>query len=326
MKTKLEIAIELLKVIQNMELSTEEIEALNAEWVKIYPSVALNNADIFLRIDKLSEKTEKIEQLLSNTLHPLPKLPTLAAIKQEPEKSTTSEPLKPETPTPPSTGKGFSKNGKRLGRPPKTATPTAPATQKKKQRKQKNISEVPTETPVADEPQDLPPTEISPPPVSLPKQDEDEAEKLKYGKEYQLEAVYELHNIFIRTHRLMSGLAHPIGVIIPYMEQNKECELLVRFEDEHAIISLKQATQYAKHKLPPFYGHRWRIKDNADDVHIRSTGLLSILNEMCKKMGGNELKGHYFSSKSTYLGDKMDQNRKIRYVCDIVSPTDTDEL
>lgn len=355
MKKKIEIALELLNVIQDLELSFEEMEEFNTALIKAFPTIALQNmtdsSQILQQLQLLSNETSAMKELLSQrTLMPQPEPnkeenPCRQNSSETPLEAPASKPSSTtkksqrsqgpkHAPTPKSQSnknqdaptqistppKGFSKNGKKLGRPLKAShQDNQPLTTQKKTEEHPQ-SEPSEEDKLAQNDKASAIEQSTALPEPFP--DIDEIERLKYGKEYSLEAVYEFKNVFIRTKRLMSGTAHPIGVIVPYTHQNREGQILIRYEDEHAVISLKQASQYARHKLTPFYDHHWRIKEDSDDAHICAGGYLATVNEMFKKMGGDELKGCYFNGKNNYFGDKFDQNRKIRYVCDIYLPND----
>ena len=253
-----------------------------------------------------------------------------------PEPEPVAEP-KPEA-EPVAPRKGYSKNGKRLGRPPRKNSPSATVEEKTVSPKDEPAPEV------EEKPLPEPPAEETPPaaetpvaePAPEPAQEEpakpepkeptkEEIAALQYGKTYDLDAVYEINGFFVRTNRLLEGTAHPIGVIVPYTENDCRGELLVRYCDEHAVIPIRQAVQYAKYRLVPYYGRRWRVKEGRDDAKIRNSGMFSALNVMLKKMGGDELKGNYFDGKNSYIGDKYDNNRKIRYVCDVFYTASDDE-
>jgi len=331
MKSKTEIALNLLQIIQDLELSPPEIQELTVVWITKYPeSLASLETGLkkFLSTLHSSKETDALDKLLSRgTLRPLTDendATEHASSQPEAEQGQAAQADdKKETQTPAPKvlvlpQKGYSKNGKKLGRP--------------KKQKSEQSAVAPLKLPSPDKTPETAAisTEETPkvsPLMKTPVPDDHEIEALKFGKTYTLDALYELNNVFIRTHRLMNGTAHPIGVIVPYLEQDKEGEILVRFEDEHAKIPLKQAQQYAKHKLLPVYGRHWRLKEAADDMHIRSSGHFPELNTMLKKMGGDELKGNYFDGHRSYFADKFDHSCKIRYVCDIVLPTDdTDNI
>lgn len=366
MKQKLNIALQLLQAIQDLELSPEEVKVVTEKWLSAYPSVSEQVGDKINALSSVRNIAEEVDKLLHLLASDTAYAPTKEVAPQteeslveedliivdepslEPEEKpeTAEEPEPAEEPKPnaeepppatePKPAKGISKNGKRLGRPPRKNLPPATVEEKTALSKDEPQSK-PEPTPKAEEkPLPEPPAEETPPaaetPVAEPAPEpvkeepvkpepkeptKEEIAALQYGKTYELDAVYEVNGFFVRTNRLLEGTAHPIGIIVPYTENDNRGELLVRYCDEHAVIPIRQAAQYAKYRLMPYYGRRWRLKENRDDAKIRNSGMFSVLNVMLKKMGGDELKGSYFDGKSSYIGDKYDDNRKIRYVCDV---------
>ena len=287
MNKKLDIALKLLNAIEDLELSPEEVEV-----------------EDLLIVEEPS---------------PAPEPEPVAESEPTPEQQPQSEPV-PEPATEVKPPKGYSKNGKRLGRPPRKKLPPTAVKEETALPKNEPVPEVeakPAPKPPAEE---IPPVAAAPTAEPAPEPVKEEIAALQYGKTYELDAIYELNGFYVRTSRLMDGMAHPIGVVVPYTEKDAPGELLIRYCDEHAVIPIRQAAQYAKYKLVPYYGRRWRLKEGRDDARIKNSGLFPVLNTMLKKMGGDELKGNYFDGKSSYIADKYDDNRKIRYVCDIFTP------
>ena len=365
MNKKLDIALKLLNAIEDLELSPEEVEVITEKWLSAHPSVSAQVGDkisVLSGVKNIAEEVDKLLHLLApdTEIQPI-KQPEATEespleaedllIVEEPSPAPESEPVAESEPTPeqqpqsepvpelePATEvkppKGYSKNGKRLGRTPRKKLPPTAVKEKTALPKDEPVPEVeakPVPEPPAEEilPVAAAPTaEPAPEPVkeesakTEPKEPtKEEIAALQYGKTYELDAIYELNGFYVRTSRLMDGMAHPIGVVVPYTEKDSPGELLIRYCDEHAVIPIRQAAQYAKYKLVPYYGRRWRLKEGRDDARIKNSGLFPVLNTMLKKMGGDELKGNYFDGKSTYIGDKYDDNRKIRYVCDIFTPS-----
>jgi len=205
--------------------------------------------------------------------------------------------------------KGFSKNGKKLGRPARKKAPEEATSAEPTQTE----PEAPDETPATM----VNPKEISPPIVSPAVSADEIINKLKYGKEYEYELLYLVDNLHVRSRFKLQEEAgvKPIGVIIPYKKQKVPYEMVVYFEDEHAVIPLSLAEKYAKSKLVPYKKVPWRVKNPTDDVCIRPA--LNTINEIFKKMGGDEIKGDYVDGRGQYYGVTIKTNLKIRYVCDI---------
>lgn len=369
MKQKLNIALQLLQAIQDLELSPEEVEVVTEKWLSAYPSVSAQVGDKISALSSVRNIAEEVDKLLhllapDTAYAPMEKTAPKTeetpveedliivdepSLEPETKPETAEEPLPSEEPKPdaeelppaeePKPAKGFSKNGKRLGRPPRQKLPSATVEEKAAPLKNEpepapKTEKQPLPEPPAEEtpPAEAPVAEPAPEPVKAepvkPERKEptkEEIAALQYGKTYELDAVYEINGFFVRTNRLLEGTAHPIGVIVPYTENDNRGELLVRYCDEHAVIPIRQAAQYAKYRLMPYYGRRWRLKEGRDDAKIRNSGMFSVLNVMLKKMGGDELKGNYFDGKSSYIGDKYDDNRKIRYVCDVFYTRSDDE-
>lgn len=213
----------------------------------------------------------------------------------------TSQPVAPPASPYP---KGYSKNGIKLGRRPKNKSPEESAPPMKVQTKNK------------------PDKEETPQPKPKETSAESRVESLKYGKEFPIDALYLVDNEYVRTNRLLyseSGV-RPVAVIVPYINQNVRCECAVFYDDEHAVIPLRNAKMYARQKIKPFCGKRWRVKSSLDDTRIKP--YLPVINEMCKKMGGREIKGNYHDGGTGYL-DGNDATYKIRYACDVFTYSDS---
>jgi len=205
--------------------------------------------------------------------------------------------------------KGYSKNGKKLGRPPRQKPLEEIESPKPTETAQKTEAEIPETT--------TSPQEISPP-VEEPEKGSDETiRRLKYGKKYEYDLLYWVDKRYIRSRFKLQEEAgvKPIGVVIPYTKQKTPYEMVVYYEDEHASIPLSLAEKYAKSKLTPYKKVPWRVKNPTDDVCIRP--VLATINEIFKKMGGDEIKGDYVDGRGQYYGRSIKPALKIRYVCDI---------
>jgi hypothetical protein len=150
-----------------------------------------------------------------------------------------------------------------------------------------------------------------------PPTEEELIERLKFGKPYTYDLLYLVKSAYVRSPfklRNEAGVS-PVGVVIPYTHQNEPYEIVVYYTDETAAIPLNTAQKYAKNKLLPYKEVSWRVKEAGDDAHIRP--VLSEINEIFKKMGGDAFKGNYIDGRGGYYGQKVDLQHKIRYVCDI---------
>jgi hypothetical protein len=148
MKSKTEIALELLKVIQSLKLSPDEVKTLTLEWIKTYPFVLEDfgwNLQIHARIENISAEVKKLQALLSDAeqleaaftppvtdeepqIHepvtPISETEVVPKIEASPVDPPTPQvelPAEPVSLTP----KGYSKYGKKLGRPKKQRSETA---------------------------------------------------------------------------------------------------------------------------------------------------------------------------------------------------------
>ena len=220
--------------------------------------------------------------------------------------------------------KGYSKNGKRLGRPPKKKDENSSADDKVKPDIAPKASSLSVLTEEAENQKQAlfnksnpePKEEISPVATATENTvSEAEIEQLRYGKEYEYDMLYSVNNVYVRTKRKLREEAgvRPIGVIFPYVYQNMNYEMVVYYVDEHAMIPLETAQKYARQKIKPYKEVRWRVKKSTDDAQIKR--ILPTLNEMFKSMKGDELKGEYVDGRGQYYDNRTDGNLKIRYVC-----------
>lgn len=317
---RLDIAKQLIHLIREIVSEENEVNILNTMWHTSYPQLT-TTAHIYQQYEQDIKELGRLVDLL-----------------QKHHAEVIAAP-KPQTRV---SNNGYSKNGKRLGRPPRKNDDTDTQEQRLSPEdiapfeqaitstntvdpppQEENKSPKATSSQSVSEAQEAPEAKAevksSPAPLSETTATEhslDElVESLKYGKEYPLDAVYLVNNQYVRTKRLLRGAAgiRPIGVIIPY--RNQECvnQIIIYFEDEHAIIPLETAKKYAHQRIKPYYDRRWRIMTNRDQSIIHSS--LDTVNQMCRAMGGDKLEGEYADGPYRMFGDKCDL--KIRYVCDI---------
>lgn len=222
--------------------------------------------------------------------------------------------------------KGFSKNGKRLGRPPKNASQAIllPAASESAVGRKVSVSVEPAAV-------DCPVVKTQAAAVKTePKANssaaendafsgkelsfEEEVEKLKYGREYSLDALYSYKGRLIRTNRVMAD-ALPVGIFIPHLRRCGYKEFILYYADESAGLTVNMAKSYARNRLPEYAGQRWKIKEDWYDGAVKE--VLDEANVLLKKMGGDKFEGKYFSPNLSYYGQNADVNRKFRYVCDV---------
>lgn len=205
--------------------------------------------------------------------------------------------------------KGYSKNGKRLGRPPRRNTPAAETSDPDPDKHEAVSAEV--EHPVkAEDTVQTNKVAVKEEPVSF----EEEVEQLKYGREYTLDALYLYKGKMVRTNRVMSD-ARPLGIFIPHLRRCGYTEFLLCYTDESAGLTVSMAESYARNKLPEYQGQRWKIKEPWYDSAVKE--VLEEANVLLRKMGGDKFEGKYFNPQETYYGCNADVNRKFRYVCDV---------
>lgn len=205
--------------------------------------------------------------------------------------------------------KGYSKNGKRLGRPPRRNTPAA-ETSDPDPDKHEAVSAEAEHSVKAEDTVQTDEVPVREEPVSF----EEEVEQLKYGREYTLDALYLYKGKMVRTNRVMSD-ARPLGVFIPHLRRCGYTEFLLYYTDESAGLTVSMAESYARNKLPEYQGQHWKIKEPWYDSAVKE--VLEEANILLKKMGGDKFEGKYFNPQETYYGCNADVNRKFRYVCDV---------
>lgn len=226
--------------------------------------------------------------------------------EKETEQSVSSEIVASQQPV---SRKGYSKNGKRLGRPPRKSVPAAGISDPDPDEHEAVSAEAEHSVKVEDTAQ-TDKLSVKEEPVSF----EEEVEQLKYGREYTLDALYLYKGKMVRTNRVMSD-ARPLGVFIPHLRRCGYTEFLLYYTDEAAGLTVSMAESYARNKLPEYEGQRWKIKEPWYDSAIKE--VLEEANILLKKMGGDKFEGKYFNPRETYYGCNADVNRKFRYVCDV---------
>ena len=314
MVKKSKIMQKLLDAIFELELSKEEALATVSEFINRYK---LEMADCFPKenaafVDFAKQVKEQIKPAYVS-LKQLAEfcevdtsalLSTAPVIKDEEEVKDKGEAEAPES-SPATPQKGYSKNGKKLGRPKKVVVKV----EKAEEVESEPVGEIVASQPTVqiEEKPDEPETEPE-------KSFEEEVEALKFGKEYSLYALYMYKDRFVRTNRVLTE-ARAIGVFIPYLRRDGNKEFILYYTDEYPGLTKRVALAYARNKLPAYNGVKWKIKENIHDASIKA--VLPELNMLLKKMGGDKFEGHYQDPHETYFGENSMTDKKIRYVCEV---------
>lgn len=314
MVKKSKIMQKLLDAIFELELSKEEALAVVSEFINRYK---LEMADCFPKenaafVDFAKQVKEQImpayvslKQLAEFCeVDTSALLQTTPVIKNEEEVKDKGETETPES-SPVIPQKGYSKNGKKLGRPKKVVVKE----EKAEETESEPVGEIVASQPTVqiEEKPDEPETEPE-------KSFEEEVEALKFGKEYSLYALYMYKDRFVRTNRVLTE-ARAIGVFIPYLRRDGNKEFILYYTDEYPGLTKRVALAYARNKLPAYNGVKWKIKENIHDASIKA--VLPELNMLLKKMGGDKFEGHYQDPHETYFGENSMTDKKIRYVCEV---------
>lgn len=222
--------------------------------------------------------------------------------------------------------KGYSRNGKKLGRPCKRKTVENENPAVSEQTKTEEESELPVPAEPSAEtktgPQEAARTESERPLSSAGEAavDEDgftaaereEIEKLKMGKEYSMDILYRWRDRMVVSDRVLQE-GTPLGVFVPYNRKALEYEKFVLyFCDEISGLPLNKAEAYARSKLPAYKGEKWKVLDS---WQIEAAGQAQPeLNRILKKIGGDPFVGSYLTPKTVHYHKMPD---KIRYAVNV---------
>ena len=222
--------------------------------------------------------------------------------------------------------KGYSRNGKKLGRPCKRKTVENENAAVSEQTKTEEESELPVPAEPSAEtktgPQEAARTESERPLSSAGEAavDEDgftaaereEIEKLKMGKEYSMDILYRWRDRMVVSDRVLQE-GTPLGVFVPYNRKALEYEKFVLyFCDEISGLPLNKAEAYARSKLPAYKGEKWKVLDS---WQIEAAGQAQPeLNRILKKIGGDPFAGSYLTPKTVHYHKMPD---KIRYAVNV---------
>ena len=222
--------------------------------------------------------------------------------------------------------KGYSRNGKKLGRPCKRKTVENENAAVSEQTKTEEESALPVPAEPSAEtktgPQEAARTESERPLSSAGEAavDEDgftaaereEIEKLKMGKEYSMDILYRWRDRMVVSDRVLQE-GTPLGVFVPYNRKALEYEKFVLyFCDEISGLPLNKAEAYARSKLPAYKGEKWKVLDS---WQIEAAGQAQPeLNRILKKIGGDPFAGSYLTPKTVHYHKMPD---KIRYAVNV---------
>lgn len=226
--------------------------------------------------------------------------------------------------------KGYSRNGKKLGRPPKK---TVPAADKEKNAEEAGLSGnekgssspapdadnkaeagisacLPGPGPGEEKQKALTPPEVDAEGFTL--QEREEIEKLKMGKEYSLDILYKWQGKMVVSNRIMQE-GTPLGVFVPYTRKTVGyTKFVLYYADEISGLSLNKASAYARNKLPAYKGEKWKILDSWQIEAAKQAQ--PELNQLLKKIGGDPFTGSYLVSKVANYHKMPD---KIRYAVNV---------
>lgn len=219
--------------------------------------------------------------------------------------------------------KGYSRNGKKLGRPCKRKTVENKSAAVSEQTETKE-DEFPAPAETKTGPQEAARTESeSVHPLSSAGEaavDEDgftaaekeEIEKLKMGKEYSMDILYRWRDRMVVSDRVLQE-GTPLGVFVPYNRKALEYEkFILYFCDEISGLPLNKAEAYARSKLPAYKGEKWKVLDG---WQIEAAGQAQPeLNRILKKIGGDPFAGSYLTPQTVHYHKMPD---KIRYAVNV---------
>ncbi len=218
--------------------------------------------------------------------------------------------------------KGYSRNGKKLGRPRK---PPKAAASKENNADEEEDKPVDNEVIVSDtvtEQQNDEKGEVAPAETPSEKSaaDEDaltaeelqEIENLKMGREYSMDILYCWRNRMVVSNRVLQE-GTPLGVFIPYNRKAVEYEKFILYvTDEISGLPLSKASSYARSKLPAYKGEKWKVLDTWQIEAAKQAQ--PELNRILKKIGGDPFVGSYLVPKVVNYHKMPD---KIRYALNV---------
>lgn len=142
--------------------------------------------------------------------------------------------------------------------------------------------------------------------------EKDEIEKLKMGKVYSMDILYRWKGRLVVSNRVMQD-ATPLGIFVPYKRRAAGyARFILGATDEIAGLSVSKAQKYARNQLPPYEGEKWDVLDSWQIEAAKQAQ--PELNQMLKKVGGDPFVGLYLVPKSVNYHQMPD---KIRYAVNV---------
>ena len=218
--------------------------------------------------------------------------------------------------------KGYSKNGKKLGRPKKKNTVANAVPPAEEKSSDNGDADKTTDNQVvenANNGADALSTATFAPPVEpeetdadgLTKTEKEELEKAKMGKEYPLDILYQWRNKLVVSNRIMQE-GMPLGVFVSYNQKEIGERFVLYLYDEISGLPLKDAQAYARNKLPAFRGEKWKLLDQRQISAAKA--VQPELNKLLKKLGGDAFVGSYMVPKTANYHKMPDKIRYALYV------------
>lgn len=218
----------------------------------------------------------------------------------------------------------YSKNGKRLGRPPRVKNETVETAAEVEEQSIAAQKEIAAETDkasaeaetVAEPAENDAAKDNLPPPAGFDNtihivdaEALEEVTALRMGKEYPYGIIYRWKpRLYVRSRYILRDLC-PEAVCLDYGQAGKGVyrQFAIATTDEIASMPLKTARAYAAGKLPKFEGEVWTV------MNFVQAGIAGReakeLNRLLNKLGGDPFRGKYAT------GEVL--NGKIRYAINI---------
>ncbi len=221
--------------------------------------------------------------------------------------------------------KGYSRNGRKLGRPRKQKTneEQAPASSDTSANEKTEDTTDGTDAEAcstagensgtaATEAMQVPDASAVTEGEDFSEAEKDEIEKLKMGKVYSMDILYRWKGRLVVSNRVMQD-ATPLGIFVPYKRRAAGyAKFILGATDEIAGLQLSKAQKYARNQLPPYEGEKW---DVINDWQIEAAKQAQPeLNQMLKKVGGDPFVGLYLVPRSVNYHGMPD---KIRYAVNV---------
>lgn len=219
--------------------------------------------------------------------------------------------------------KGYSRHGKKLGRPKKTT--------EEKNEGEVLLASVPTGEKTAETKAEIPTEAVNDPmPTAkaentakttakqvefreLSEEEKQEIENLKMGKEYPNDILYVWRNLFVISNRILQE-GQPLGVFVNYKRRTLDYDRFVLYlSDEMQGLPISKAIAYARNKLPEYRGEKWKLIDRWQIESIKQSQ--PELNQILRKIGGDSFSGNYLTEIDLKNRKTSD---KIRYAVNVI--------